>query len=64
MSKTAILGIIIILGWFILGIFKLIPEDIFWTALIAFMIGMWLTVLENQELKRRNMKESRGKLDG
>jgi len=36
------MSLALIFGWIILGIFNVVGDKIFWTAMIAFMIAGWL----------------------
>jgi hypothetical protein len=48
MRKDTIAGLLIIFTWFIFGIFSKLPDDVFWTGLIAFVLGGFLIKWGNE----------------
>ena len=52
MTKQAIIAIIIVLSWMILGIFNIIQSNIMFTGLIGYMLGTYLTTWENKDVKK------------
>ncbi len=57
MNNTTIIGLVIVFGWLILGSFSLVDTDIFCTGLVAFIIGSYLVILDEQETKEKRKKD-------
>lgn len=54
MTKQAIIGIIVILGWMFAGVFNLISGSDMMIGLIGFMAGVWLTTWENKCVEQKD----------
>lgn len=58
MTKQAIIGIILVLGWMFLGLFNVLPEDVIVAGLIGLLLGGYLVGSERkEELKKKETKK-------